>query len=720
MRTLIALAGLLWVLAPSFARATTAADVPCASSSPPNTCTIVVTVSVTTGSVLDFGTRAVVVAASGRLDAGAGSMTIKAASLVLQPGARLLSTGGTIDVTVTGTIAVQTGAAFARIDASGSSGGNVSLTAGGAITIDGQLLADATAAAGDGGEIDVDGAAATLSGAGKISAVGGRSGTGGDVFITAETTDVSLAGTIDVSGLDGGSVTIEGNRDARLVAGGVVNAKSAAGGSGDEVDVTADNGVVVITGDILASSGGNLDFGGNGADVAIEAGTDITVDGTIDAGGAGAGGFGGNIDLLSDTDGDVVVHGMIIASGPGADGFAGAVDAETGRGMIQLTGTIDAVGPAFGGDVTFFSFENVTVSGTITADGAKAFIELIGCDVRVPAGAKLSAAGTTGATHLAASGLLAIAGTVVAGATNRFEFRDPATPPQLTGSITPTPTVTANPALFPCGGPIVTTTTSTTAPTTTSTITTTSTLPATTTSTTLGGPVPTTTTTLGGPVPTTTTTTVVASTTTTATVAPTTTSTLASTTTSTTVASSTTSTVSSTTSTTGSSTTATTVSSTTSTTASPSTTTTVIATTSTTAREVTTTSVTFPVTTTTSPLPGGCSGLVDFDLLSCEASTLSASVDALPPTVLGGADQQQRFSRLLTRVERLIDRAATAQGRLATANPRRSRHLLLRFVHVLERRVERGQIATGVADPLVAMATQLLDDIATVTGVSAP
>jgi len=92
----------------------------------------------------------------------------------------------------------------------------------------------------------------------------------------------------------------------------------------------------------------------------------------------------------------------------------------------------------------------------------------------------------------------------------------------------------------------------------------------------------------------------------------------------------------------------------------------------------------------------------------------------LPPTVLGGADQQQRFSRLLTRVERLIDRAATAQGRLATANPRRSRHLLLRFVHVLERRVERGQIATGVADPLVAMATQLLDDIATVTGVSAP
>src|SRR5262245_17324963 len=162
MRTLLALVGLLLILAPSSARATTAADVPCASSSPPNTCTIVVAVSVTTGSVLDFGAQAVVVASSGRLDAGAGGMTIKAASLVLQPGGRLLSTGGTIDVTVTGTIAVQTGAAFARIDASGSFGGNVSLTAGGAITLDGQLLADAAAAAGDGGAIDVDGASVAL------------------------------------------------------------------------------------------------------------------------------------------------------------------------------------------------------------------------------------------------------------------------------------------------------------------------------------------------------------------------------------------------------------------------------------------------------------------------------------------------------------------------------------------------------------------------------
>src|SRR5262249_2850857 len=158
--------------------------------------------------------------------------------------------------------------------------------------------------------------------------------------------------------------TIEGNRDARIVAGGVVNLRSAAGGSGDEVDVTADNGVVVIAGDILASSGGNLDFGGNGADVAIEANTDITVDGTIDAGGAGGGGFGGSPALISDPDGDIVVHGTIIASGPGPDGFAGEVDAETGRGLIQLTGTIDAVGPGFGGVVTFFSFENVTVSGT--------------------------------------------------------------------------------------------------------------------------------------------------------------------------------------------------------------------------------------------------------------------------------------------------------------------------------------------------------------------
>lgn len=674
MRTLAGLATLVWILAPSSARATTAADVPCASSSPPNTCTIVVDVSVTTGSVLDFGGRAVVVASSGRLDAGAGSMTIKAASLVLQAGGRLLSTGGTIDVTVTGTIAVQTGATLARIDVSGSSGGNISLTAGGAITIDGQLLADATAAAGDGGEIDVDGAAVALSALGKISAMGGRSGTGGDVSVTAETTDVSLAGTLDMSGSDGGSATIEANRDAHIVAGGVVNAKSAAGGSGDEVDVIADTGVVSIAGDILVSAAGSLDFGGTGADVSIEAATDITLDGTIDASGAGASGLGGNIELISDFDGDILVHGAISASGPGADGFAGTVDIETNRAMIEVTSPIDAVGPGFGGAITLGSFENITVSSTLTADGPNAFVELIGCDVRVPSGAELSATGTAGATHLAASGLLVVAGTVVAGAANRFEFRDPATPPQLTGSISPAPTVTANPALVPCGGPVVTTTTSTTAPTTTSTISTT------------------TTTTLGGPVPTTTTTT---------------------------IGSTTTTTVASTTTTSGPSTTTTTVASTTSTTVAPTSTTTVIATTSTTAREITTTSVTFPVTTTTVPVPG-CTGLVGFDLLSCEASTLSASLDAVPASDLGGADQQERLSRILARVERLIDRAATAQGRLATANPRRSRHLLNRFVHILQHGVERGRIAAGVADPLAAMATQLLDDIATVTGVSVP
>jgi hypothetical protein len=232
---------------------------------------VAVTVTITSGSVLDFGTRTLVLTSAGTFDAGAGSMAIRAANLVLQPGARLASAGGSIDVQVTGDIDVQTGASRARIDVSGSSGGNLTLTAGDMVSIDGLLLAAATAAAGDGGLIDVSGSAVRVGAEGRVSAMGGRSGIGGDVTLAAADTDLTVAGTLDASGLDGGAITLEANQDMTVTASGVINAKSAAGGSGDEIDLTAFTGAVSIAGEVVGSAGGSLDFGGSGADVVIEA-----------------------------------------------------------------------------------------------------------------------------------------------------------------------------------------------------------------------------------------------------------------------------------------------------------------------------------------------------------------------------------------------------------------------------------------------------------------
>src|SRR5438128_12568302 len=77
------------------ALATTAADL-CAASADP--CVVDRTISVTTGSTLDLGSRALEVSRTGTLDVGAGTMTIHAGSLRLVAGALLSGRAGTITI----------------------------------------------------------------------------------------------------------------------------------------------------------------------------------------------------------------------------------------------------------------------------------------------------------------------------------------------------------------------------------------------------------------------------------------------------------------------------------------------------------------------------------------------------------------------------------------------------------------------------------------------
>ena len=147
------------LLGAATAGATVANDI-CAPSADP--CIIARNITLTANSLLDFDTRALRITGAGSLDAGTSDMAILAGSVVLEAGARLLSSGGDIDVTATGVIQVLTGNKIAKIDTSGPDGGAITLFADGAVQIDGDLDSDATSGTGDGNTIDVEGATVTV------------------------------------------------------------------------------------------------------------------------------------------------------------------------------------------------------------------------------------------------------------------------------------------------------------------------------------------------------------------------------------------------------------------------------------------------------------------------------------------------------------------------------------------------------------------------------
>jgi len=108
-------AGLLLAVGP--ARATTVNDV-CAPGADPCVFPKGVTLNVDPGSILDFGNRALVFpSGSGtKMDIGSGAVTIKAASMTMNPGSLLIGApactgdspppGGTITIMVTGDFAL--------------------------------------------------------------------------------------------------------------------------------------------------------------------------------------------------------------------------------------------------------------------------------------------------------------------------------------------------------------------------------------------------------------------------------------------------------------------------------------------------------------------------------------------------------------------------------------------------------------------------------------
>ena len=386
------------------AGATTANDV-CPGI--PDPCILDRALKVDAGSTLDFGGAELRMTARAELDVGGGTMTIKARQLTMQPGAHLLGASGTIAVSTTGDIQVQSNSTtVSRLDVSDGviGGGEIDLISGGAISVNGVLFAKGTNTEADGGTLDIE-AQGDVSIAGTLSAKSGSDAGGGSLTILSTAGKITVSVPVDVSGgeYDGGDIDIEAGGDV-ITAGTLDVSGGSLSGSGGDVLLVA-GGVVSSQGQMIGTAGGSTDEGGgDGACIEGDAGSDLQLGASVLAPGADGdpGGFGG--DVLFTAGRTLAVHAGI----------------NTDAGLDPLSA---GLGPGLGGSVT-----------------------LQGCDLGVPAGVVVSANGDEGTNELDASGQMTLAGTVRAGLSNLIQYRDPAKPPVLTGAIIIPPTT---PVLVP-------------------------------------------------------------------------------------------------------------------------------------------------------------------------------------------------------------------------------------------------------------------------------
>src|SRR5688572_10540294 len=411
MSTPRTVAGLLcaWLAGASPALATVAGEV-CPPAADPCVVPQGSTIQVTDGSILDFGTRALVLpSGSGtRISIGSGSVTILAGSLTLNPGSSIdgsptcpnnppFPTGGNLTVTVVGDVSVlRDGNRQASIDVSNCAvPGSMRIGAGGTIRVDGILTAQGKQSGAGFGDIDLT-ATGDVTIPGMISAAGGAESGGGDVFVTAGG-EINVSGALDVSGADGGSIALVAGDRILTTVGGLQSRLDAraisGGGSGGILDLQA-GGDLTLNSPVHLQGEPSLGFGGDGGELLVVAGQTLALNGPINIYGTVPDGLGGDVDLISQL--DIVQTGAIDASGKrsfGAGGFvamlakravtAGPINARgdcegCGGGSVELAGwcavpvpgatTIDSGGS--GGSISLQSGGTATIAGTLAGGDA--------------------------------------------------------------------------------------------------------------------------------------------------------------------------------------------------------------------------------------------------------------------------------------------------------------------------------------------------------------
>ncbi len=437
MRTVLALLTLLAPLAlTSPARAIPADDAGDICSPAANPCVVAATYEIANGATLDFGSRALVFDRLGRFDVFGGSMDILAGSVTLKAEGgpcALAGASGTVRITAQGDVQVQrAGNTAACIDVKGDPGGDVDITAGGNVVIQGVLEARSTVEDNFGGDVVISGLQVTLDLRSEVSVRGGQ---------------ITNAGSLDV------------DAPAGIVARGRIDGM---GGDGGEVILTS----LGLGGDVVISNEATIELqarigGGFGGGISIDAEGSATLGGTIRMRGESSGedvGDAGAVDVLTGVDIFLTAQDFDLTGVP-PDGAAGSVDFDAGRDIV-LSQKIDAAGNGLessGGAVLLVATRNLTldaidVSGGTQGSGGSVDAEAW-CGVSLPRDRTVRAEGPAGLNRLASGGQITIEGSLRAGLGNTLEYRSALPIVTATGSLVPTtPGNVLNANLTPCGG----------------------------------------------------------------------------------------------------------------------------------------------------------------------------------------------------------------------------------------------------------------------------
>jgi hypothetical protein len=478
----------------------TVADDLCPSGSDP--CTIPSgTHTIDDGSVLDFGTRHVIL--NGKLDVGTGHMQVYAGEITMNSGGKFfaqgnnLTNGGSIYIDVVGDFEFVT-SGLAAFDLTGKSGGSLQISSDtGNVRGRRRLSLQGTTTSGDGGTLDIfaDGGAVELNdpigtdGA-EIIARGGNLGYGGEIEIFA-LGDVTLA-EVDASGGEIGGGLIEVDSDGAFTAKGSVNLDGGGtSGAGGAISVETRGGPIRFEDEISATGAAVVD-GGDGGELFLDASdSDIILQDRIEANSHGWG-CAGSVILWGR---DIQAQEEIQTRGTSAEGCGtfdfditatGSVEvlsikADAGNGggaflSLFSSGPMTIGGPAsptyaidisasgtggMGGDLVIHSSGPVTIDKGITADGSALVgiggdIRIEGCTLTLLPTATLSAKETLGSITLRDGAQMDLSGSELTADPNSgvitLQYLDSGQVPITTGTTFdgPTPVIMQDPNIPDC------------------------------------------------------------------------------------------------------------------------------------------------------------------------------------------------------------------------------------------------------------------------------
>ena len=496
--TRVRIIALLVVLAcSSSARATVATDLCPAAQDP---CEVNTALTVDPGSVIDLGGRGLQLDAAARLTLGAGAVQILAGSVRLRAGARITGATGaaasSLEIDTTGDIVLEaSGSTLSRIDLSAAPvvGGTITLKAGGAITVAGNITSDGPSTEASGGSISLTAATGDLIVSGALSSNGGSDGSGGFISVEADGGKIDLAQPVDISGGEFGAGEVDLTASGDVIVRQAINASGGGlSGDGGTVFISAGGTATLLANIDGTAAGSTAEGGGSGGDVEIDASQNVVVSGQIDVTSGFPDGDAGT--FSSTVGGNFTQTQKITILGNGVDACGGELDISAGRdiNLVQIEASGGSCG---GGDVSALGLGTVTAAASIHADGGPGDgggdggtidiegrdvttndvlranagtsanlvgqITVAGCNVTVNKPSELRTLGGQGGALpdfgnlIRASGKATIVGNLLttAPSTNTIVYRDSTMLPAISGTVTPPAIETLDTTLPPCPAP---------------------------------------------------------------------------------------------------------------------------------------------------------------------------------------------------------------------------------------------------------------------------